>query len=61
MFNMINGSHNLNLIVDDDLDSLIFYHPRLRLNKTDGEDIYHIDIIGNSAEIGILLLRSQLN
>jgi len=55
--NIINGSHNLNLIIDESAESLTYHHPVLRLNRIDGEDKYHINVIGNTFEIGLLLVR----
>lgn len=57
VMNIINGSHNLNLIIDESAESLTYHHPVLRLNHIDGEDKYHINIIGNTFEIGLLLVR----
>ena len=57
VMNIINGSHNLNLIIDESAESLTYHHPVLRLNRIDGEDKYHINVIGNTFEIGLLLVR----
>jgi hypothetical protein len=57
VMNIINGSLNLNLIIDESAESLTYHHPLLRLNRIDGEDKYHINVIGNTFEIGLLLVR----
>ena len=56
VMNIINGSHNLNLIIDESVESLTYHHPILMLNRIDGEHKYHINVIGNTFEIGLLLV-----
>ena len=52
VMNITNGSINLNLIIDDSVDSLTYHHPNGWLGRT-----YHTNVIGNTFEIGLLLVR----
>ena len=52
VMNIINGSIDLNLIIDESVDSLTYHHTNEWLGGT-----YHTNVIGNTFEIGLLLVR----